>query len=117
MFGANFVVKTMQTYIPGDIQQKIMMDDNDNPIQTQDIQKVTHYRYRINGYVTSIQSYPSDMHKQTEQVIPYIIDYNQNESNTVGYTDVYFTKQAYEQIAKLSYPKNVLKFYFLYQKN
>lgn len=117
MFGNNFVIKVDELSVPGQIQQMLIMDENDNPIITQDKSQLTHYRYRINGYVTSVQSYSSEQSLQSDQVMPYIIDYNEGKNNMIGYTDVYFTKEAYEQIYNLSYPKNVLKFYYIYQKN
>lgn len=115
MFGCDMILKSNQFHIPGEVEQKLILDQNDLSYNTDDDNLVTHYRYRILGYVTSVQCYQSNQSKVTDQMIPYIIDYNEGQNNTIGYTDIYITKQAYNQIKSLTYPKNVLKFYYLYQ--
>lgn len=112
--GNGTLLRKTQSYVPGAIQVGVKIIDGEI-IQTDIQSQITHYRYRINGYVMSVESYPSNEAEQADQVIPYSTSYIEDQNGGVGYTDIYFTKQGWKQISQLESPKNVIEFYYLYQ--
>ena len=112
--GNGTLLRKIETYVPGVMQVGVKFENGDI-IQTNVQSQITHYRYRINGYVMSIQSFASNESQQADQVIPFATSYIENQNGGVGYTDIYFTKQGLKEIAELNSPKNVIEFYYLYQ--
>lgn len=112
--GNGTLLRKISSYVPGVMQVGIKMTDTEI-VQTNVLSQITHYRYRINGYVMSVESFGSNEAEQADEVIPFSVSYIDGENGGVGYTDIYFTKNALEQIAELNSPKNVIEFYYLYQ--
>ena len=116
MFGSDVLIKKLEINLPSEIEQGVIIDRQAGTItQTNDESLITDYRYRISGYVMSVESYASNNAITTQEVQPDIIDYNEKANGTVGYTDIYITKSGYEFIKSLQNGKNKLEIYYLYQ--
>ena len=116
MFGSDVLIKKLGVPVPGTLEQGVIINHEDGTIvETNDSALLNGYRYRVNGYVMSVETYGSNEAVTTDKCTPDIIDYNEGLNNTVGYTDIYLTKEAYEDIKALTNGKNRIDIYYLYQ--
>lgn len=115
VFNGDLIFKSSTIELPSELQQGIQID-GDSIIETEDESLITHYRFRVDGYVMSVQCYASNDALITDEVQAQIVDYNEGINGTMGYTDIYISKSAIQFIENLNAGKNILKFYFLYQK-
>ena len=117
MFGTDIIIKKDVITVPDELLEQgvIISEDLSSIVESSNYDEITHYRYRIDGYIMSIETYSSNNALKTEEVQPEIIDYNEGDNNVMGYTDFYLTKSAYESIETLQVGKNIIEVYYLYQ--